>query len=92
MRGRCEPAHLSFALPRGLMRDLRSIVLVLPGAVHHGRHHGAARGRVAAQLVRDQMPTPSLQTADESLGTGASFGRRSCRDGQSHQRQYWDGR
>jgi hypothetical protein len=31
-----EPTHLSFTLPRGLMRDLRSIVLVRLSAVHHG--------------------------------------------------------
>ncbi len=41
VRGGFEPAHLSFALPRGLMRDLRAIVFVLPGAVDHGRHCGA---------------------------------------------------
>ena len=52
VRGRCEPAHLSFAVPRGLMRDLRSIVLILPGTVHDGRHHRAVRRRVAAQPVR----------------------------------------
>ena len=42
-----KPAHLSLASPRGLMRDLRSIVFVLPGTVHHGRHHGAVRRSVA---------------------------------------------
>ena len=35
VRGGREPAHLSLALPRGLMRDLRPIVFVLPGAVNH---------------------------------------------------------
>jgi 23S rRNA-/tRNA-specific pseudouridylate synthase len=33
VRGGFEPSHLSLALPRGLMGDLRSIVFVLPGAV-----------------------------------------------------------
>ena len=36
--GGFEPAHLPLALPRRLMGDLRSIVLVPPGAVHNRRH------------------------------------------------------
>ena len=45
LRVRCgfEPPHLSLALPRRLMRDLRSIVFVLLRAVYHGGHHGAVR-------------------------------------------------
>ena len=54
VRGRFEPAHLSLALSRRLMRDLRSVVLVLPRAVNYRRHHGAVRRGVATQLVRDQ--------------------------------------
>ena len=54
VRGGSEPAHLSLALSCRLMRDLRAVVLVLPGAVHHGRHHGAVRRGVAPQFVRDQ--------------------------------------
>ncbi len=54
VRGGFEPAHLSLALPRGLMRNLRSIVFVLPGAVDNGRHRGAVRRGIAAELVRDQ--------------------------------------
>ena len=50
---RLESAHLAFALPRWLMRDLGSVVLVLLRAVDDGRHHRAVRGRVAAQLVGD---------------------------------------
>ena len=52
--GRLEPAHLALALTGRLMRELRAIVFVLPGTVDHGRHHGPVRGRVAAELVRDQ--------------------------------------
>ena len=55
VRGGSEPAHLSLALSCRLMRDLRAVVLVLPGAVHHGRHHGAVRRGVAPQFVRDQL-------------------------------------
>ncbi len=51
-----EPSHLALALPRRLMRDLGSVVLVLPGAMHDGRHDGAVRRPVAAELVRDQAP------------------------------------
>ena len=32
---RFEPSHLALALPRRLMRDLGSVVVVLPRAVHH---------------------------------------------------------
>ena len=35
VRGGFEPAHLSLAVPRRLMGNLRSIVLVPPGAVHN---------------------------------------------------------
>ena len=46
--GGFESAHLSFALPRGLMRDFGAIVGVLFRAVDHRRHHGPERHRVAA--------------------------------------------
>ena len=46
--GGLELAHLSFALPRGLMRHLRAIVGILFRAVDHRRHHGSERHRVAA--------------------------------------------
>ena len=39
---------------RGLMRDLGSVVLVMPRAMWDGRHHSAVRRRVAPQPVRDQ--------------------------------------
>ena len=42
LRGRLEAPHLTFTLARRLMRDFHSVVLVLPRAVHHGRHHGPA--------------------------------------------------
>ena len=54
MGGRLESTHLVLTLPYRLMRDLGSIVFVLPGTVDHGRQHGTMRGRVAAELVRDQ--------------------------------------
>ena len=43
VRGRCEPAHLSLALSRRLMRNLCAVVRILPRAVNHGWHHGAVR-------------------------------------------------
>ncbi len=49
-----KPPRLSFALPGRLVRRLGSIVLVLPRAVHHGRHDDAVRRGVAAQLIGDQ--------------------------------------
>ena len=52
--GRREAPHLALPLTRRLVGDLGSIVRVLTSDVDHGRHHGAARGGVGAQLVGDQ--------------------------------------
>jgi len=54
MGGRREPTHLALPLAGRMMRNLCSIVFVLPGTVDHRRHHGAVHRRVAAQRVRDQ--------------------------------------
>ena len=51
---RFEPAHLTLWLPGRLVGDVRPIVRVRVRAVDHGRHHGAAGGGVAAQLIGDQ--------------------------------------
>ena len=51
LRGRLETPHLALPLTRRLVGDLGSIVRVLISDVDHGRHHGAARGGVGAQLV-----------------------------------------
>ena len=64
LRGGFEPAHLSLALSRRLMRNLCAVVRILPRTVNHGWHHGAVRRGVATQLVGDQtarLPTLSLQ-------------------------------
>ena len=53
---RFEPSHLTLTLPRRLMRDLGSVVLILHRAVYDGRHHGAVRRPITAELVRDQTP------------------------------------
>ena len=52
--GRLEAPHLALPLTRRLVGDLGSIVRVLISDVDYGRHHGAARGGVGAQLVGDQ--------------------------------------
>ena len=52
--GGLEAAHLALALPGRLVRDFSAMVRVLVCAIDHGRHHGAAGRRVAAQLVGDQ--------------------------------------
>ena len=54
LSGRLETPHLALPLTRRLVGDLGSIVRVLFSDVDHGRHHGAARGGVGAQLVGDQ--------------------------------------
>ena len=65
VRGGFESTHLSLALARRLMRDLRSIVLVLPGVANDGRHDRAVGRRIAAQLVRDQtVGRPALSFQD----------------------------
>ena len=53
-RRRREAPHLALPLTRRLVGDLGSIVRVLISDVDHGRHHGAARGGVGAQLIGDQ--------------------------------------
>ena len=72
MGSRLEPAHLAFPLAGRLMRDFRAIVFILPGTVDHGRHDGTVRGRVTAQLVRDQPARLAAlsfqQLAEEPLG------------------------
>ena len=68
---RLEPAHLALALPRRLMRDLRSVVLVLLRAVYDRRHHGAVCRGVAAQLIRNQparRPALIFQQFPEETG------------------------
>ena len=70
--GGFKSSHLSFALPSRLVRHFRSIVLVLSGAVHHGRHHGTVGCGVAAKFVRDQpawlTALPFQQRAEEAGG------------------------
>jgi hypothetical protein len=46
VRSRLDATHLALALPRGLMRILRSIVFVLTGPVQYRAHHGAMRRRM----------------------------------------------
>ena len=60
LSGRLEAPHLALPLTRRLVGDLGSIVRVLISDVDHGRHHGAARGGVGAQLVRLEFPILSL--------------------------------
>ena len=50
-----KPANIKLR-PDGTVRGFRAVVLVLPGAVHHGRHDRAVRRRVAAQFIGDEPP------------------------------------
>ena len=54
MTGRLEPAHGSFALARGLMRDFRTIVEALVPTMLDTRHQILLGGLVAAELIRDE--------------------------------------
>ena len=71
--GRFEPAHLSLALSRRLMRHLGTIVRVSVRAMSDGRHDRSVRSRVAAQLVGDQPPRLTLlalqQLAEKTCGS-----------------------
>ena len=53
---RLESSHLAFPLPRTLMRYLGPVVGILIVAVQHRWHHIAFSGRVALELVCDQLP------------------------------------
>ena len=70
---RFEPAHLSLALSRRLMRHLGTIVRVSVRAMGDGRHDRSVRSRVAAQLVGDQPPRLTLlalqQLAEKTCGS-----------------------
>ena len=63
--GRFEPAHLSLALPCGLVGDFGAIVLVSVRAMGDGRHDRSVRSPVAAQLVGDQPPRRTLLTLQQ---------------------------
>ena len=76
---RAEASHLTFALTGRLVRHFRAIVLVLPRAVYHGRHDGAERRRVAAQLIGDQTErstTLPFQQLPEEPHSGVAIAAR----------------
>jgi hypothetical protein len=54
VRHRLEAAHVGFALPRGLMRDLGPVVGVASGIVDDGRHDDAVRRAVADEAIDDE--------------------------------------
>ena len=56
VRGGLKAPHLAFPLPGWLVRGFGSVVRVPVRAVDDGRHHGAAGGWVAEQLVGDHSP------------------------------------
>ena len=69
------PAHVSLALPCGLVRDFGAIVRVSVRTVSDGRHDRSVRSPVAAQLVGDQPPRLTLlalqQLAEKACGSPA---------------------
>ena len=75
VRGEFEPAHLSLALSRRLMRNLCAVVLVSVRAMGDGRHDCSVRSPVAAQLVGDQSHGLTLvalqQLAKKACGSPA---------------------
>ena len=75
VRGGCEPAHLSLALSRRLMRHFCAVVLVSVRAMGDGQHDCSVRSPVAAQLVGDQSPRLTLlalqQLAEKTCGSPA---------------------
>ena len=75
VRSGFEPAHLSLALSRRLMRNLCAVVLVSVRAMGDGRHDRSVRSPVAAQLVGDQSHGLTLlalpQLAKKACGSPA---------------------
>ena len=75
LTGRFEPAHVSLAVPCGLVGDFGAIVLVSVRAMGDGRHDRSVRRPVAAQLVGDQPPRLTLralqQLAEKACGRPA---------------------
>ena len=73
--GRFKPAHLSLALPCGLVGDFGAIVLVSVRAIGDGWHDRSVRSAVAAQLVGDQAHGLTLlalqQLAEKACGRPA---------------------
>ena len=65
VRSGFEPAHVSLALPCGLVGDFGTIVLVSVRAMGDGRHDRSVRSPVAAQLVGDQPPRRTLLTLQQ---------------------------
>ena len=85
-----EPAHLSLALSRRLMRNLCAVVLVSVRAMGDGRHDRSVRSPVAAQLVGDQshgLTRLALQQLTKKIAGGDRPGvceertRRNPREG-----------
>jgi hypothetical protein len=70
---RClEPPHLALSLPGRLMRDLSTVVRVLPGVMDHGWQDLPVCRRVAPQLVCYQTPRraplPFQELPEEPFG------------------------
>ena len=53
---RLEATHLAFLLPGVLVRDFRSVIFVLPSSVGDGWEDLSVRGRIASELVGDELP------------------------------------
>ena len=82
-----ESSHLSLTHACGLVRDFRAVILVLSGAVHHGRHDRAVCRRVAAPSIGDQPPRhPGLgpSTASRKNRAAACRSRRGCTEDVDH--------
>ena len=76
LAGGLEASHLAFPMACRLMRDLRPIVLILPRAVHDGRHRGTVGSGVAPELVGDQptgLPTLAFQQLPEEALRGPTI-------------------
>ena len=69
VRSGFEPAHLSLALSRRLMRHLCAVVRVSVRAMGDGRHDRSVRSPVAAQLVGDQSHGLTLLALQQLVET-----------------------
>ena len=56
-----EPAHVSFSLPRRLMRDFCAVVLPAPLAMENTREDLASGRPIAGKLISHQFPRDIVQ-------------------------------
>ena len=78
--GRCEPSHVSLAVPCGLVGNFGAVVLVPVRTVSGGRHDRSVCSPVAVEFVGDQPPylANSPIRPENWISSGDSFSSFRC--------------